>query len=81
MGFWHTSNHVPVAEAPAHHLGPHKTSVLKELLNFEHWYNAKVMAESSSVQICSVIWLQVTEMGVYPRLGQHHHCEVTQQHP
>jgi hypothetical protein len=38
MDFWHTSNHVPVAEAPAHHLGPHKTPVLKELLNLEHWY-------------------------------------------
>jgi hypothetical protein len=36
MDFWHTSNHVPVTEAPAHHLGPHKISVLKELLNLEH---------------------------------------------
>jgi hypothetical protein len=50
MDFWRTSNHVPVTEAPAHHLGPHETSVLKELLNLEHWYNAKVMAGSSSVQ-------------------------------
>jgi hypothetical protein len=48
MDFWRTSNHVPVAEAPAHHLGPHETSILKELLNLEHWYNAKVMAGSSS---------------------------------
>jgi hypothetical protein len=42
MDFWHTSNHVPGTEAPAHHLGPHEISVLKELLNLEHWYNAKV---------------------------------------
>ncbi len=54
MDFWRTSNHVPVAEAPAHHLGPHKTSVLKELLNLEHWYNAKVMAGSSSGQNLAV---------------------------
>jgi hypothetical protein len=54
MDFWHTKNHVPVAEAPAHHLGPHETSVLKELRNLEHWYNAKVMAESSSVQNSAV---------------------------
>jgi hypothetical protein len=54
MDFWHTSIHVPVAEVPAHHLGPHETSVLKELLNLEHWYNAKVMAESSSVQNLAV---------------------------
>jgi hypothetical protein len=54
MDFWHTSNHVPVAEAPAHHLSPHETSVLKELLNLEHWYNAKVMAKSSSVQNLAV---------------------------
>jgi hypothetical protein len=54
MDFWRTSNHVPVAEAPAHHLGQHETSVLKELLNLEHWYNAKVMAESSSVQNSAV---------------------------
>jgi hypothetical protein len=50
MDFWRTSNHVPVAEAPAHHLGPHETSILKELFNLEHWYNAKVMAGSSSGQ-------------------------------
>jgi hypothetical protein len=54
MDFWRTSNHVPVTEAPAHHLGPHKTSVLKELLNLKHWYNAKVMAKSSSVQNLAV---------------------------
>jgi hypothetical protein len=54
MDFRHTSNHVPVAEAPAHHLGPHETSVLKELLNLEHWYNAKVMAGSSSGQNLAV---------------------------
>jgi hypothetical protein len=54
MDFWRTSNHVPVTEAPAHHLGPHETSVLKELLNLEHWYNAKVMAESFSVQNSAV---------------------------
>jgi hypothetical protein len=54
MDFWHTSNHVPVTEAPAHHLGPNKTSVLKELLNLEHWCNAKVMAKSSSVQNLTV---------------------------
>ncbi len=29
MDFWRTSNHVPVTEARAHHLGPHETSVLK----------------------------------------------------
>jgi hypothetical protein len=54
MEFWRTSNHVPVTEAPALHLGPHKTSVPKELLNLEHWYNAKVMAESSGVQNLAV---------------------------
>ena len=37
MDFWHTSNYFPVADAPAHHLGPHKTLVLKELHNLEHW--------------------------------------------
>ncbi len=54
MDFWHMSNHVLVAEAPAHHLGPHKTSVLKELLNLEHWYNARVMDGSSSGQNLAV---------------------------
>jgi hypothetical protein len=82
MDFWRTSNHVPVAEAPAHHLGPYKTSVLKELHNLEHWYNAKVMTASSSVQKFGCeLWPQVTETGVYPQLGQHHHSKVTQQHP
>jgi hypothetical protein len=54
MDFWHTSNHVPVAEVPAHHLGPHETSIQKELFNLEHWYNAKVMARSSSGQNLAV---------------------------
>jgi hypothetical protein len=54
VDFWHTNNHITVVEAPAHHLGPHKTSVLKELLNLEHWYNAKVMADSPSVQHSAV---------------------------
>jgi hypothetical protein len=54
MDFWCMSNHVPVAEAPAHHLGPHETSILKELLNLKHWYNAKVMAGSSSGQNLAV---------------------------
>ncbi len=49
-----TSNHVTVAEVPAHHLGTHETSILKELLNLEHWYNAKVMARSSSGQNLAV---------------------------
>jgi len=50
MEFWGKCNHVLVMEAPAHHLSPQETSVLKDLLNLEHWYNAKVMAGSSSVQ-------------------------------
>jgi hypothetical protein len=54
MDFWCTSNHVPVTEAPAHHLGPHETLVLKELHDLEHCYNAKVMAASSSEQKLAV---------------------------
>ena len=54
MDFWQTSNHVPVTEAPAHHLGRTKTLVLKKLHNLEHWYNAKVMAASSSAQNLAV---------------------------
>jgi hypothetical protein len=54
MDFWRMSNHGPVTEAPVHHLSPHETSVLKELLILEHWYNAKVMAKSSSVQNSAV---------------------------
>jgi hypothetical protein len=54
MDFWRTSNYFPVADAPAHHLGPHKTLVLKELHNLKHWYNAKVMAGSSIVQNLAV---------------------------
>ena len=54
MDFLCTSNHVPVTEAPAHHLGRTKTLVLKELHNLEHWYNAKVMAASSGVQNLAV---------------------------
>jgi hypothetical protein len=54
MDFGHTSNHVPVMEAPAHHLCPTKTLILQELNNLEHWYNAKVMAASSSEQILAI---------------------------
>jgi hypothetical protein len=59
------SNHIPVAEVPAHHLSPHKTSVLKELLNLEHWYNAKVMVESSSVQNLAVYFGSKLRKWVY----------------
>jgi hypothetical protein len=48
------SNHVPVTEAPAHHLSHTETLLLQELNNLEHWYNAKVMAASSSVQNLAV---------------------------
>jgi hypothetical protein len=54
MDFWRTSNHVPVTEAPAHHLGRTETLLLQELNNLEHWYNAKVMAASSSAQNSAV---------------------------
>jgi hypothetical protein len=65
MDFWQTSNHVPVAEAPAHHLGPHETSVLKKLHHLEHWYNAKVMATSSSVQNLAVYFGSKLQKGAY----------------
>jgi hypothetical protein len=64
-GFWRTSNHVPVAEVPAHHLSPHKTSVPKELLNLEHWYNAKVMAGLSSGQNLAVYFGSKLRKRVY----------------
>jgi len=54
MDFRRTSNHVPVTEAPAHHLGRTETLLLQELNNLEHWYNAKVMAASSSAQNSAV---------------------------
>ena len=65
MDFWCTSNHVPVAEAPTHHLGPYETSVLKELRNLKHWYNAKVMAGSSSVQNLAVYFGSKLQKRVY----------------
>jgi hypothetical protein len=54
MDFGHMSNHVPVTEAPAHHRGRTETLILQELNNLEHWYNAKVMAASSSEQNLAV---------------------------
>ncbi len=65
MDFWCMSNHVPVAEAPAHHLGPHKTSVLKELPNLEHWYTSKVMAGSSSGKNSAVYFGSKLQKRVY----------------
>ncbi len=65
LDFRRTSNHVPVAEAPAFHLGPHKTSVLNELRNLEHWYNAKVMAKSSSMQNLAVYFGSKSQKRAY----------------